>query len=249
MRKWKMNSLYENLLSSFADLNQMKQIVNNAFKREFDAIDQYGHSAVLGDVVSREAFLFNNPFSGRREKYASRTTTIEELKKLTFWHKNSQYCWLLMSAYEKFEQHLKLVYIEDSQIIRQNKKLDLNRMLCHFSEKYSSIKQRESKNDSGLNLRILIHLIEKMRHAIAHNQGLVPDSNKFFQKIRKDCGIAINCNSYDEFFSQFIVDGKIYILEVPIKSDSRLNLYCDQYTRLVSYLIAYAYLIKDAAIQ
>src|SRR5690554_2013743 len=91
--------LYDEFLECLADLNQMKQVVYHAFRREFEILGKYD-SENSTEIVSREAFIFDNPFTGTPEKYGFRSATIEDLKQLTFWHKNSQYCWLLMSAFE-----------------------------------------------------------------------------------------------------------------------------------------------------
>ncbi len=35
------DSQYQELLESLADLNQLKQVVNHAFKREFEVLERY----------------------------------------------------------------------------------------------------------------------------------------------------------------------------------------------------------------
>ncbi|WP_394182723.1 hypothetical protein [Marinomonas posidonica] len=112
MRNQIISSLYKEFLEGLADLNQIQQIVNRAFEREFTTLENYNDSTKTIDIVTQEAYAFDNPFTGKLEKYAFRDTTIENLKQLTFWHKNSQYCWLLMSAYEKFESFIKSAYKE-----------------------------------------------------------------------------------------------------------------------------------------
>lgn len=233
--------LYEELLKSFADLNQMKQVVNHAFKREFEALEGYGSDDSC-EIVSREAFGFDNPFTGQLEKYAFRSTTIEDLKRLTYWHKNSQYCWLLMSAYEKFESYLNSSYFE----LTEERARTLQSVLLHFSDKYPSIKASEANNAFEINLRVAVHLVEKMRHAIAHNQGAITDLDRFVAKVINDSGIGANRSLHEEFVSQFIQGNQVFILEVPANKYPFLQIYHDQYRILVSYLISYAYLVKKA---
>jgi hypothetical protein len=238
------NPLYNDLLSALADLNQLKQVVNHAFRREFDALENYNKSnGISDDIVSREAFGFDNPFSGSLEKYAFRTMTIDDLRRMTYWHKNSQYCWLLMSAYEEFEKFIKAAYFEAAGYQPRN----LNKMLSYFSNNFKSIKSREEKNKFEIHLRIAVHLVEKMRHIIAHNQSKVIDESKFYEKIIADSGISDNNGFHKDFVSQFVYDGKIFILEVPANDHPVLKLYHDRYRVLVSYLISYAYLVNDAA--
>lgn len=230
-----MNKKYNELLESLADLNQTKQIVNRAFKREFEVLEQYDSPE---KNISNEAFLFSNPFSGELEKYAFRTTTIEDLKLLTAWHKNSQYCWLLMSAYEKFEQFLESSYFEATG----KKSRTLNKILLYFSDNFSSVKFNEANNKFEINLRIAVHLVEKMRHAITHNQGYV-DIEKFTKKVISDSGLGEDRILYGEFISQFILEDKVFILEIPT-TPPPLIVYHNQYEELVNYLVSYAYLVK-----
>jgi len=245
MQKNVIDSQYQKLLENLADLNQLKQVVNHAFKREFEVLERYSNSQESEEIVSREAFGFDNPFTGKLEKYAFRTSTIEDLKLLTYWHKNSQYCWLLMSAYEKFEKFLVSSYFEATG---KSSRI-LNPMLLYFSDSFSSIKTREAKNEFDINLRVAVHLVEKMRHAIAHDQGLVPDATEFTRKVIGQSGIGNDRGLHEEFVSQFIFENKVFILEVPANNHTILKTFHDQYRILVSYLISYAYLVKDAASQ
>lgn len=243
MKQQSIQALYDKLLEGFAELNLLQRVVNQAFEREFETLDRYSESELSEKIVSRDAFGFDNPFTGKLEKYAFKTTMINDLKKITFWHKNNQYCWLLMSAYEKFEIFLNASYFELSGKRSRN----LNPMLCYFSDNFPDFKKKESDNAFGVHLRIAVNLVEKMRHAIAHDQGIVPDIDKYVKKIIADSGINHNKPHHQEFVSQFIVENKVFILEVPANNDPILKLHHDQYRILVSYLIAYAYLVLDAS--
>lgn len=232
--------LYDELLESLADLNQVKQVVNRAFKREFEVLEKYDSENSL-EIVTSDAFLFDNPFTGIPEKYGFRYATVEDLKQLTFWHKNSQYCWLLMSAFEQFEKFLKSSYRE----VTGSTSRALNPMLLHFSDNYPGIKAGETSNEFGINLRVAVHLVEKMRHVITHNQGMVENPEKFVEKVINDSGVGGNRSCHVAFVSQFIYANKVFILEVPANNDPYLPLFHDQYRILVSYLISYAYLVKN----
>jgi hypothetical protein len=122
-------------------------------------------------------------------------------------------------------------------------------MLSYFSDSFPGIKTREAKNKFGINLRVAVHLVEKMRHAIAHDRGLVPDAAEFTSKVIRQSGIGNDRELHEEFVLQFIVENKVFILEVPANNHPILNTFHDQYRILVSYLISYAYLVKDAASQ
>lgn len=242
MRNQKISSLYKEFLEGLADLNQIQQIVNRAFEREFTTLENYNDSTKPSDIITQEAYAFDNPFTGKLEKYAFRDTTIENLKELTFWHKNSQYCWLLMSAYEKFESFIKPAYKE---LIEKKPPRDLNKALAQLSDNFPCIKNAESKNYCNINLRVAVLLVERMRHAITHKQGIISDLPKFITKTINDSGIANNRKDHEEFVSQFIFESKICILELAVDDSSKRNRTHDLYRMLVGYLISYATLIND----
>jgi len=231
------SDLYEELLQGLADLNQMKKIVERSFIKELEFIKR------SEDIVNRDAYLFNNALTGQLEKYAFRDTTKEDLERLTFWHQNSQYCWLLMSAYERFEVFIKQAYKE----LAGRDFSTLNKTLIYFSDTFPKIKSAENKNPFEINLRVAVHLVAKMRHTIAHNQGSVSDISLFVNKVINGSGISTNRKDHEEFVSQFIIENKIYILERPVVDDSRLYRTHDMYRILISYLISYAHLINHAA--
>lgn len=244
MRKCVIDPKFEEFRESLADLHHLKQVVSQAFRREFESLDRLNDLGSPGEIVSLDAFIFDNPFTGQSEKYAFRKSSVDDLKQLTYWHKNSQYCWLLMSAYEKFETFLKFSYSESTG---KPPPRDLNTMLCYFSNTFDGIKIRETKNHFKIDLRFTIHLVEKMRHSIVHDQGVLHSLEIFTGKICKDSGINGNKRLYEEFVSQFVFNSKVFILEVPTNNHPIIKSYHDQYRLLVSYLIAYASLIKDAA--
>lgn len=167
------------------------------------------------------------------------------MKKLTLWHKNSQYCWLLTQAYDWFE---KFIFSSHKLVLgKQPKKQALNYSLSFFSSTYKRVKESEEINASGIHLKIAVLMIEQLRHQIVHAQGCVNDFDEFSEKIISKSGISNNNPEHREFFRQFVLDDKVYLLERPIKDGYNLPRYHDTYTHLVSYLIGYAGLVKDAA--
>lgn len=55
-------------------------------------------------------FFFPSPYSGNREFIGYRNNNVEEQTYLLLLHKNKQYQWLLVEAYEIFENFIKSVY-------------------------------------------------------------------------------------------------------------------------------------------
>lgn len=235
---------HEALLENLASNALMQRVINNSFKREFDLLNAYELTNSPSEIMSHDAFGAHDLFTGEKKKYAFRQTSIAELKKLTWWHKNSQYCWLLAQTYEWFE---KFVFESHELLLGSpRKKNTLSHSLAYFSSTYPKIKQSEEINASGIHLKIAVLMIEQMRHHIVHAQGYVHNVDAFSEKIIKNSGINNSKHKNKEFFLQFIIDSRIYLLERPIIDDSKLPRYQDVYTHLVSYLIGYSELIKKA---
>ncbi len=233
---------YNNLLKDLADINLIQQIANAAFKREFDILDEFEKSKSPETIVGNYAFGFDNPFSGKIEKYAFRKTSISDLKRLTLQQKNNQYCWLLSNAFEKFESYVKHSY----QILTaKTAPRDLNKTLAFFSNNYPLLNESEKSNKCNIHLKIAVLLVEKLRHAIVHDQGCILDSQAFINKVIEQSGINNDRLEHEEFIQQFIFNRKVYIVEQPIVDGDSLPRYDDIFRHLVSYLLAYAYLIKE----
>ncbi|ODP98199.1 hypothetical protein [Salinivibrio sp. SS2] len=236
---------HEDLLGHMADIALMQRVIKNSFQREFDLLNEYELKNSPSEIISHDAFGSHDLVSGKLKKYAFCQTSIAELKKLTLWHKNSQYCWLLVQAYEWFE---KFIFDSHKLILREQPKTKaLNCSLSFFSSTYTRVKEYEKKNASGIHLKIAVLMIEQLRHQIVHAQGCVNDFDDFSEKIISKSGINNDKPEHRKFFRQFILDNKVYLLERPINDGHYPPRYHDTYTHLVSYLIGYAGLIKEAA--
>jgi hypothetical protein len=235
---------YNELLKDLADINLIQQVANSAFKREFDILNEFEKNKSPDSVVGNYAFGFDNPFSGEVEKYAFRKTSISDLKRLTLQQKNNQYCWLLSNSFEKFENYIKGSY-ED--LTTKSAPRDLNKTLAYFSNNYPQLNKSEKINKYNIHLRVAVLLVEKLRHVIVHEQGYIMDSKKFINKVIEQSGINNTRLEHEEFIQQFIFDGKVYIVEQSVVDDFTLPRYHDVYRYLVSYLLAYALLIKEHA--
>lgn len=236
------NCSYDTFLKDLADINLAQQVANAAFKREFNIIEKFVENEAPEAIIGNYAFGFDNPFTGKLDKYAFRKTNAIDLKNLTLWQKNSQYCWLLSNAFEKFESYLKNVY---KIITNQNAPRELNKVLAYFSNNYPELNQNEKTNKFEIHLKVAVLLVEKLRHVIVHQQGNIIDSDVFTTKVINQSGVNNNIAEHSEFIQQFILDGKVYIVEQPIIDGFFLPRYHDVFRYLVSYLIAYAYLTKE----
>lgn len=236
------NCSYNTFLKDLADINLAQQVADAAFKREFNILDEFGKNQSPESIIGNYAFGFDNPFTGQLEKYAFRKTSVIDLKNLTLRQKNNQYCWLLSNAFEKFECYVKNVF---EIITGQDAPRELNKILAYFSNNYPELNRNEKTNKIEIHLKVAVLLVEKLRHAIVHDQGQIKDSDVFTSKVIKQSGVNNNRVEHSEFIQQFILDGKVHIVEQPIIDGFSLPRYHDVFRYLVSYLIAYAYLTKE----
>jgi hypothetical protein len=233
---------YTKLKEHFAEINLLQRVVNNAFKREFDILKEYEKNNDPASIISHDAFIFDNPFSGKLEKYAVRKTSLEALTKMTVWHKNNQYCWLVVNAYEKFEQFIRFAY----EHLTQNKEIYFNKILYHFSNNYEHIKKKEKNNHFNVHLKVAVLMVEKLRHKIVHAQGVIENAEEFTEEIIKCSGVNNNKNEHKLFINQFIIENKVFLLEEPILDNGNLQRHYDVYRHIVSYMFAYACLVVEA---
>ena len=196
---------YNDLLKDLADINLIQQVANAAFKREFDILNEFETNKSSDSVVGNYAFGFDNPFSGEVEKYAFRKTSISDLKNLTLQQKNNQYCWLLSNAFEKFESYVKCSY---KVLTTEKLPRDLNKILTYFSNNFPQLNESEKRNKFNIHLKVAVLLVEKLRHAIVHEQGCILDSNVFINKVIEQSGINNDRLEHEEFIQQFIFDGR-----------------------------------------
>ncbi|OOF01546.1 hypothetical protein BZG80_15485 [Salinivibrio sp. MA440] len=235
---------YDSLLRSMADSGLMQRVINNSFKREFEILNEYESKNSPCDIISHDAFGLHDINTGKIKKYAFRRTSVAELKHLTLWNKNSQYCWLIEHMYEEFER-----FIFDAHELLLGESIpkpNLRSTLSFFSSKYPEVKKLESKNAFGIHLKIAVLMIEKLRHKIVHAQGYVNNLEQFVEKVISDSGVNNNKAEHREFIKQFVLDGRVYLLERPINDDAFLPRHIDVYTHMISYLAGYAGLVKSA---
>ncbi|MDA3140379.1 hypothetical protein [Vibrio metschnikovii] len=246
MEKNTINEYYDEFIQKVADISLMQRVVDDAFKREMKVLMEYEFKERSSDIIRHDALGYHNLFTGKLEKYAFRKTTVSDLIRMTFIHKNTQYCWLMASAFECFEKFIKHVYLYASNN-NEVHKLCLRKILSFISDNNGNIKRYEKNNTSGIHLKVAVLFIEKLRHAIVHAQGFIgSEVNELVSKIFKESGVVNDGNRHvhEDFIKQYIKDRHIILVEVPIETQGRLPLYHNTYTHLVSYLIGYAGLVN-----
>jgi len=122
----------------------------------------------------------------------------------------------------------------------QNKIIVENR----YSKKYKEIFTKDTNNVFQL------ALIEEMRHHIVHNNGRVPDKDKFLEKILIDIGLYNN-GKYDKTFEDIVnsyfsikYPDEITLLEIPIEEFPGFSARTDVLFNLFQVLLNSVYYIN-----
>jgi hypothetical protein len=147
------------------------------------------------------SFSFRNAQNGEDCRFSYIERSLDETIIDLFLHKNRQYQWLFAEAYEAFEDFIENAYafagyndnnfwpLSDfgnislpelngkdyqwfiDQVVK--KKGKPRSILNHFNSKLPQMMRVVENNKLGINLKLAIILIEKLRHQIVHAKGRV----------------------------------------------------------------------------
>jgi hypothetical protein len=144
---------------------------------------------------------------GKIVPLTQKVISIEDRMDLVYRHKNKQYQWLLVDAYEIYKLFLQKIYkyihsVDNSfpEIKHEN---DILQKLRNYLPKY---KEKEIKNELGMNIRLMLVLIKELRNIIVHRNGVVNDKEQFIEKIIKKESSYNNdkhCKNIFDFLSDF----------------------------------------------
>lgn len=213
---------------------------------------------------------------GKIQSYGQKISDTKQRELNLILHKNKQYLWLLAEAYEEFEDFLEKVYayvgytdralwlLKDFCSITlselegkdynwfleqsKNKKDVPKSILNFFSNNFQPIKSIEQSNALKINLRLAVILIEKLRHVIVHNGGIVGNRVSFIKQVLKDAGLFNNGNyrqEYKKFIEQFFgsnsFQNHISLLEIKRNQYTVFDVHVNIFDMLSGYLLAYSY--------
>ena len=220
------------LCNRFVEIEIHRSAVNEAAKEESRRLAKYLGRPANSESDSRryislQNMLFQDLTSGDVVRYGHRQFTAEDEFNMISKHKNRQYCWLLVEAYEEFEDFLERIYayigkdnrnawrLEDFgsaklpdldhkrfdwflNAVRVKYRLNHRNLLKRLREIYPELSLVEEQNIYQLNLRFTIETIENLRHHIVHTRGIVQDLDQFGERIIKKCGLWNNGNPKTE---------------------------------------------------
>ena len=167
---------------------------------------------------SIHAMHFYDAQTGEAVVYSGRKVSAEDRVKMVGERKNREYCWLLVEAYEEFEDYIERVYAfigkreAEAWPLGDFGNVRLSELKCKDFDWYlETVKRRhrgrpkeilnrlralypdletvERANELGVNLRIALELIESLRHKVVHARGVVADLKEFTKGVLERCGL------------------------------------------------------------
>lgn len=179
--------------------------------------------------MSSESVGFYDPETGRYTRYGITESRAEDRVQQIVKQKNRQYGWLLVEAYEEFEDFLEKTYawlgkhdwrawrlgefgnIRHAELSRQPFSWYLEAVKRKFAQNPKAILDRlrslyprlaeiEARTKPGdRNLRLYIELIANLRHKIVHARGTISDRNGFIEHVLTKCGLWNNGRPNEEY--------------------------------------------------
>lgn len=197
-------------------------------------------------------------------------------------HKNKQYQWILANAYEEFEDFLETIYaymgyksnetwllsdfgnitfneIKEKDFLwflsrAKNKKNIPQSILERLRILFSELSQVEKNNAANIDLKLMLTLIESLRHIIVHKNGYVDDKTEFINNILKKSGLYNNGKYKNEhknlilqYFGTKDYENLIRLLEIVNRPHPNVALEFthDVLGGLIGYLIGYSTCILE----
>lgn len=219
---------------------------------------------------------FRNAKNGQLMRFGHIIRNVEDLKKTVIVHENRQCQFFLVEAYEAFEDFIEDAYayagytdnnlwlcadfgdisitkikektFEDFRKMVESKRKKPESILAQFRKNFPEIEKLEEENKLNINLKLVITLIENMRHIIVHNGGKVSSKRDFIKKIFNDCNLSDSLRrNYSEYIKSFFRDeypNTLILLEVKLFSCEN-SPYRNIFDNLSGYLMTYAHILLE----
>lgn len=218
-------SIFQDYCAKLAQVHTQRKLIEVVSQREITRLSQHeqhlqSEGKPSNDTISAQNMSFHSAITGKRLFYGQRSSGTKDLIEAHVVAMNRQYQWLLVEAYELFEDYLQYVYAftafvdTSSWPLRDfgqatidelptktfdwyleqshNKKEQPYSIMNRLRIKYPNLASFEQINELKKNLLLAVVLIEKMRHQIVHARGVVSDPNVFREKILKQAGLFNN---------------------------------------------------------
>jgi len=161
-----------------------------------------------------------------------KNNSFDDLVQTVELHNNKQYQWLLVEAYETFEDYIDDLYayigwkdntfwvakdfgnisideLEDKDLEWFKSRVQAKQgtpesIYKQFRLKMQTLKLLEKKNSQDIDYNFKIILIAKLRHIVVHNRGIIRDLDKFIETIFNEMGISQNGQNAEKYKSNIL---------------------------------------------
>ena len=222
------DQIYTDFANALSDIELYRMSIKDSAEEEFRRFSEYAERSAQkpGEFPvfqSSQSMFYYDALTGTATPFGYRETTPDDKLKLIIKQKNKQYGWLLVEAYEEFEDYIERVYayigknepsswfMDDFGRIHMNEVTEKSfdwylaavktkygqnpkRILNHLRRLYRELGDIEVDNALNINLRVAIELIENLRHQIVHAGGRVADLERFSQRVLENSGLWNNGN-------------------------------------------------------
>jgi hypothetical protein len=219
--------VFEAYSSKVAEVHVYRFAIKKAANQELQRLHAqtaiHLKSGIEGSLpVSLQNMSFITAEAGRHHFYAFNHATTKQLMGSLIQRTNRQYQWLLVDAYELFEDYLEQSYAcmgfskKETWPLRdfggsylpeleeksyeyflkqsQGKKDRPYSILNQFRISLPHVRRFEVTNSLEINLNLAVAIIEKMRHFIVHLRGVVNDKEQATKQILERAGVYKNGN-------------------------------------------------------
>lgn len=208
--------IFEDYCARVAQVHFQRKLIEDAVRREVARLHEQEHirselSMPAHEPFSTQNMSFKSATSGELRFYGFASSTARALIEAQIAVVNRQYQWLLVDAYELFEDYLEGIYAsmavtdKSSWPLRdfgeatidelpgknfdwyleksRNKKEVPYSILNRIRLKHPALGHVERANHLNVHLLVAVALIEQMRHHIVHTRGVVSKPDDFYAKV------------------------------------------------------------------
>ncbi|ARK54914.1 hypothetical protein BOC36_18645 [Burkholderia pseudomallei] len=270
------NSRLEKFFNEVAVLQHYQRLSANIAKQTIGALQARDNDLASLDSESREIlgssvslFSFYSPYTGIIHPYSHKKLNLKETAKLVHLHKNKQYQWLLVEAYELFEDFVVSLYEftrgesadfrlskdRDAIVPRGELKKKVPQIIDMFRKKLPELAKIEVENKTDTNLRLHICMAEKFRHIIVHKNGKTIDPESMVDEILKRANLASDKArepAAKAAISNYVgvneAAGLIILVEQPVFNYGGIAMDINRHENLLNSLLAHALVMSQSLI-
>ena len=271
---------YDNFSSRLADINDYHSLNLDLVKTSYEKLEEQEN--ILKTLENEKTN--SEPWRGTRfyslDPYTNEKISIggaviskgdDDLYGLKFIH-NKQIQWLLVDAYEAFEEYLKSVYAYAGYLdnnlwsladfgnisLNEIKNLDLDwfkektnktskpdKILNQLKKKIPEFSNSLENNKPNIDYNYRLSVVEHIRHIIVHRNGYIKNEDEFIKKILEKIG-KYNNGKFDQELEDYI---KQFYCDCTKKNENiiRLNRVYFNDSGLTMFHDKFSFLIQNLA--